>query len=44
MNEDDDKITTVQMKVSTRNRLKKARRGDETYDDFFNRILDKIEI
>ncbi len=37
---DDDFITTIQILDSTRNRLKRACRKDQTYDDKINELLD----
>jgi hypothetical protein len=39
-NEDDDFITTIQILDSTRNRLKRACRKDQKYDDKINELLD----
>jgi hypothetical protein len=36
----DDFITTIQILDSTRNRLKRACRKDQTYDDKINQLLD----
>ncbi|HKG88379.1 MAG TPA: hypothetical protein VKA95_08635 [Nitrososphaeraceae archaeon] len=35
----DDFITTIQILDSTRNRLKRACRKDQTYDDKINQLL-----
>jgi hypothetical protein len=35
-----DFITTIQILDSTRNRLKRACRKDQTYDDKINQLLD----
>lgn len=39
----DDFITTIQILDSTRNRLKKACRKDQTYDDKINELLDVLD-
>jgi autonomous glycyl radical cofactor GrcA len=36
----DDLITTIQILDSSRNRLKRACRKDQTYDDKINELLD----
>ena len=43
-NRDDDFITTIQILDSTRNRLKRAYRKDQTYDDKINQLLDYATI
>lgn len=35
--------TTITLRLETRERLKAAKRGGETYDDVLNRMLDREE-
>jgi len=37
------KLTTIQLSLETRDRLKAAASKNETYDDFLNRLLDVFE-
>ena len=41
--EDGDFITSIQILDSTRNRLKKACRKDQTYDQKINELLDSVK-
>lgn len=36
-------ITTIQLRLATRNRLRDAASKSETYDDFLNKLLDSWE-
>lgn len=36
----DEEITTIQLKVSTRAKLKKLGKKDETYDDLILKLID----
>ena len=37
--DEDDKITTIQLKTSTRELLRNASKGKETYDEQLRRLL-----
>lgn len=41
--QEEDKITTIQMKSSTRSRIRSLMKKDDTYDEFLNQLCDLKE-
>ena len=44
MTKEKDFPTTIPVMASTRDRLKRTRRGDENYDEYVNRLMDEKEV